>query len=418
MKKFILILIVFLFSFKIFSQNIFPTQGINYQAIARNTTTGAPIIKSNISIQCTIFDSITSSNFSQVYVEPHSGINTSPYGLFTIVIGRGSNSANFSSIDWSKNQKYLEIAIDTNGTGYISMPRVKLYTVPYAFYSDRARLADSVIGGGSGNTIWNRGVSSGAINKVYLLDTSDIVGIGTTIPSAKLEVIGTAQMGLRVETSGGTQSAIVALSNGTGPAASIFISNTASSASAIDVQTNGTGGSAIYARNSGTSSSSASPNHGAKIISDGGGTLGTNIAGYFSAKNGSTNWAGYFDNGNVYIRENLAIGTQIPNASAVVDIASNSKGILIPRMSHNQMTLISSPSNGLLVYNTDSSKFYYNKGSSSIPNWIPLMSGNNTLTGNYWSSSMTNEIYPSNLGNNVGIGTQFPTKKLEVLGKS
>jgi hypothetical protein len=42
-----------------------------------------------------------------------------------------------------------------------------------------------------------------------------------------------------------------------------------------------------------------------------------------------------------------------PNASAMLDIVSNNKGMLVPRMSTLQRNAIISPATGLLVFDTD-----------------------------------------------------------------
>ncbi len=50
-----------------------------------------------------------------------------------------------------------------------------------------------------------------------------------------------------------------------------------------------------------------------------------------------------------------------PEPSAILELESTSKGILIPRMTSAQMRAISSPAEGLMVFNTDSAKLgYYN----------------------------------------------------------
>lgn len=71
----------------------------------------------------------------------------------------------------------------------------------------------------------------------------------------------------------------------------------------------------------------------------------------------------------------VGIGTSSPNASAQLDINSNSKGLLTPRMTAIQRTGISNPATGLLVYQTDgNSGFYYYNGSS----WIDLPNTSNS----------------------------------------
>jgi len=42
-----------------------------------------------------------------------------------------------------------------------------------------------------------------------------------------------------------------------------------------------------------------------------------------------------------------------PNASAMLDVAANNKGILIPRLNRAQKFLINNPADGLLIYQTD-----------------------------------------------------------------
>jgi hypothetical protein len=49
---------------------------------------------------------------------------------------------------------------------------------------------------------------------------------------------------------------------------------------------------------------------------------------------------------------NVGIGTTSPAASALLDVASTTKGVLLPRMSTTQINAISSPAEGLTVYNT------------------------------------------------------------------
>jgi len=58
----------------------------------------------------------------------------------------------------------------------------------------------------------------------------------------------------------------------------------------------------------------------------------------------------------------LGVGASTPDASSVLDVNSTSKGFLMPRMTNNQMNAISSPAEGLMVYNTDASGVYFFNG--------------------------------------------------------
>ncbi len=53
------------------------------------------------------------------------------------------------------------------------------------------------------------------------------------------------------------------------------------------------------------------------------------------------------------------MGTSYPDPSAVLDLSSTSKGILVPKMSLEKRNLISQPAEGLLIYNTTSKGFNY-----------------------------------------------------------
>ena len=61
----------------------------------------------------------------------------------------------------------------------------------------------------------------------------------------------------------------------------------------------------------------------------------------------------------------VGINTENPDASAALDITSTTSGLLIPRMTEAQRDAVSSPSLGLMIYQTDGTAgFYYYNGSS------------------------------------------------------
>ena len=65
----------------------------------------------------------------------------------------------------------------------------------------------------------------------------------------------------------------------------------------------------------------------------------------------------------------VGIGTTTPAASALLDLTSTAKGMLIPRMTTTQKTAIATPSTGLLVFQTDApAGFYYYNGTG----WLNL----------------------------------------------
>nr|NQU89908.1 DUF1566 domain-containing protein [Bacteroidota bacterium] len=63
------------------------------------------------------------------------------------------------------------------------------------------------------------------------------------------------------------------------------------------------------------------------------------------------------------------------DASAMLDVKSNTSGVLIPRMTQTQREAISNPATGLLVFQLDPVPcFFYNAGTPGTPVWIQLSS--------------------------------------------
>ena len=110
-------------------------------------------------------------------------------------------------------------------------------------------------------------------------------------------------------------------------------------------------------------------------------------------------------NAQVGINDNNAS----PDASAMLDVKSTDKGMLIPRMTTSQRDLINTPAAGLMIYNTTTNSFNYYNGTT----WTAIGEdnlGNHTATQNIQlgsnriSADGDNEgILISNTGQ-VGIG--------------
>ena len=92
------------------------------------------------------------------------------------------------------------------------------------------------------------------------------------------------------------------------------------------------------------------------------------------------------------ISQNVAVNSngQAPHTSAILDLSSTSKGLLIPRMTAAQRTAIAGPATGLLVYQTDGTVglHYYNGNT-----WVPLNAPNANLAG--WSTTGNTAINPA-----------------------
>ncbi len=106
------------------------------------------------------------------------------------------------------------------------------------------------------------------------------------------------------------------------------------------------------------------------------------------------------------------IGTTSPHPSAKLDITSNSSGLLIPRMSNSQRNAISSPSNGLLIYQTNAPiGFYYFNGT----NWLNISNLGTTNRYIPYSSQFAQNLTEQSLTAPSGTFTSLTGSDLEVI---
>ncbi|MEE4196242.1 MAG: hypothetical protein V2I54_01240 [Bacteroidales bacterium] len=108
------------------------------------------------------------------------------------------------------------------------------------------------------------------------------------------------------------------------------------------------------------------------------------------------------------ITQNIAVtddDSYMADPSAMLDVKSISKGVLVPRLTTSQRTSIVEPAVGLLVFDIDFQNFYFFNGTS----WEKVSAEG------IWMLN-TNSLYLSDNNYRVGIGTSVPRSKLEVKG--
>ena len=115
---------------------------------------------------------------------------------------------------------------------------------------------------------------------------------------------------------------------------------------------------------------------------------------------------GIFLLSNSSLHSQVAINTDgsAPNSSAMLDVKSSDKGLLIPRLTTTQRNALSLTAvAGLMVYDTNLNRFFFFNGTT----W------DSGSVGNLWTRSGTF----TNLTNTtdfVGIGTNTPIRQLDI----
>ena len=72
----------------------------------------------------------------------------------------------------------------------------------------------------------------------------------------------------------------------------------------------------------------------------------------------------------LYAQNNVGIGTNTPNSNAILEMQATDKGVLVPRLTTAQRNAIATPTEGLLVYDTDIDCFFFYESTASA--WTSL----------------------------------------------
>ncbi len=109
--------------------------GINYQAVARDNN-GDELVNTDIEVRFSV--KTGSPTGPTVYQEVFTGVTTSRYGVFSLIIGKGDPViGTFTGIDWSTANHYLQVEVKFENI-FMDMGTMQFMAVPYALYAAKS----------------------------------------------------------------------------------------------------------------------------------------------------------------------------------------------------------------------------------------------------------------------------------------
>lgn len=269
-------------------------QKLSYQSVIRNAANNL-VINQSVGIQISILQG--SATGTVVFAETHN-TTSNANGLVSIEIGGGTVvSGSFSGIDWANGPYFIKTETDpAGGTNYTITGTTQLLSVPYAMYA----LSSGSSAPGPQGPAGPQGPQGPAGND------------GAQGPQG-------------IQGAAGAQGPA-------GPQGPAGLQGPAGATGATGPQ--GPQGPAGATGSQGP----------AGFISSG------SAVGNTPFWNGTT-WV--VNNSNIHNDgTGVGVGTNSPNASAKLEIASTTQGLLPPRMTTSQRNAIASPAVGLTIYNT------------------------------------------------------------------
>jgi hypothetical protein len=107
-------------------------QGINYQAVAYDAN-GFELANQEISVRLGIL--LETADAESSYSETHQ-VTTNDFGLFSLLIGQGNSTDDFSSLNW-ENGAFMKVELDANLDGEYTLMGINSFSsVPYSLFAE------------------------------------------------------------------------------------------------------------------------------------------------------------------------------------------------------------------------------------------------------------------------------------------
>ena len=310
---------------------------IPYQAIVRDAA-GAIVSSQQINVK--VFIHADSAAGAAVYAERHK-VGTNQFGLMILHIGEGVvDQGTFAQIGWGQGARFCEIQADiAGGNNYVSLGTFQFLSVPYALYAETANVPG--VPGATG--------AAGAVGATGATGASGSDGAtGAAGPTGAQGATGADGATGAIGANGATGA--IGATGAAGPtgdtgATGLAGATGATGADGVTGATGATGDTGATGATGNTGATGATGDTGATGFLQNGNAAGNTP--YWDGAQWVTNSSNIYNNGG-----GIGMGTTTPDASAVLDLTSLNKGLLVPRMATTDMNAIVSPAEGLVIFNT------------------------------------------------------------------
>ncbi len=308
------------------------------------------------------------------------GIGTTTPG-YRLEVNGGSDTFVASFINSSASQSFIRVG-DTSDANYSGL----------ALYSDSG--SGQIFKNGTGSNSWGGNASLNIYNSngsiafhpnntanAMFIATNGNVGIGTTTPTYKLDVVGDIRLpennylyfgntsnfirrdssniltvagfsSVHLATFGSTRVAVAGSGDvgigTTSPDVKLHVVGTSFVPTTMKL---------VHSQAFGTPQTLSLSSNSTGVSS-----LDLSFANPFAINIGGSEMMRIAANGSV------GVGTTAPDTSSIMDLSSRRQGFLPPRMTNSEMNSIGSPATGLIVYDTTNNKVTVYNGST----WVPL----------------------------------------------